>query len=391
MKKISTILSLLLSFVVAFGQSSFPVEVTNQFDPIPSWAYNTGQKNNAYTIQYVTRTQVEAAVNTSIGHLYALNGSFAPQPGKATIVRGYTIASTKPVTMQIRVGTPTGVVASANIPEMDLAILADSTPQYIPVNWIIRNIKSTFIYCLNFMRAEDTAAWITVTPDCYNIPDDFNWTAKKRMLWIGTSITNGTGPTSTGTMYHTLFKDTLRKLGVSLRHELCGISGSTSATHVPFFTQGAYDNLSDGRPPDIVVIELAVNDASAGTATATYVARLRYDAERFLSNPENKKIMVLILGATPLQNNTAYNNSVTLDAAASVMVTQLQAIYPNRIWFVPLSASFDRTNFAFYAQTDTPGFGIHIGDAGNQLVNTVGFGGFLSTSGGVTFLTNAKK
>lgn len=392
MKKISTILSLLLSFVVAFGQSSFPVEVTNPFEQIPKWAYYMGQKNNAYTVQHVNRTQIQTGNPTPIGYLYALNGGFSPQPGKATVVEGFYISSTRPVKMQIRVGTPTGVLALAQIPEMDLAFKVDSTTSpYIKCNWVIRNIKSVFIYCLDLLNPTDTATDIFITPICYNIPDDFNWDAKKRLLIISTSIGNGTGASTTGTMYQTLFKDTLRKLGVSLRYEIAAISGATTATHEPFFKQGAYDRLSDGRAPDLVMIELAVNDAYAGTSSALYTARLRYDAERFLSMPENKKIIVLICGATPVGSTTAYNNSVTLDAAASAMVTSLQATYPGRVFFIPCADAFPRTDRAYYIPSDAVGGEVHPNDAGNQLIMNNKLGPWIGTASGQTVLTALKK
>lgn len=390
MKKLFSFLLSLLVFATGFGQTSFPVQVTNQFDPIPIWAYNTGQKNNAFAVQFVTRTQVEAATNTGIGHLFALNGAFAPQPGKATIIRGFTVQSSKRVTMQIRVGTPTGVVAVANIPEMDIGVVVTDQPTYIQCNWIMRNIKSVFFNCLNFMDAADTAAWITITPDCYNIPDDFNFNARKRIEWVGTSITNGTGPTATGYMYHTLFKDSLRYLGADVRHELNGISGSTTITHYTFFTQGAYDHLSDGKAPDVLIIECAVNDASANVATADYVANLSLYSRRFLNNPE-KKITVIILGATPLENTTAYNNSVVLDAAASALVTTLKASYPNRVYFIPLSSSFNRSVAANYISSDTPGARIHPSNSGCQQIMNNGFAVWLATADGQTFLTNIKK
>lgn len=391
MKKLISYLILLLWLVKVAAQSSFPVQVTNQFNPVPDWAYATGQLNNIYLSQFVTRAQVEAAPNTSIGHIYALNFGFGPQPGKASVITGFTISSSRPVTLQIRYGVPTGPFVGINIPENVIVTVADSNPVYIPVNWIMRNGKSVFTNCLNFMADADTAAWIEITGNVYNITDDFYYASRKIGEWVGTSITNGSGPTSTGTMYHTLLRDTLRFLGASFRHELNGVSGSTTGQQLPLFQSGAYDRTSGGSPPDVLFIELGVNDASVATPSATYTARLRYFAERFLTNPENKKIMVVILGATPLENTTAYNNSVTLDAAAAALVTTLQGIYPNRVFFVPLSSSFDRLVAANYAATDTPGARIHPSDQGCRLIMTNGFAPWLATSQGQIFLTNLKR
>src|SRR6185295_6762155 len=168
MKRILSFLLSLLVFAASFGQSnSFPVQVTNQFDPIPQWAYNGGQKNNAYAIQHVTRAQIATGTPSSIGNLYSLNGGFGPQPGKATVIKGFRVFSTRPIKMQIRVGTPTGVMANFNIPEMDLAFKVDSiSSPYISVDWTIRNLQSVFIYCLGLLVDTDTATDIMLFPDC---------------------------------------------------------------------------------------------------------------------------------------------------------------------------------------------------------------------------------
>lgn len=391
MKRYLVAILWLLAVVGVKAQSSFPVQVTNQFDPIPVWAYGSGIRNNAYTMQFVTRSQVESALNSSIGHIYALNGVFAPPPGKAAVIRGYTLQSTRQVTMQVLMGAPTGVLAGANIPTASLAVIVDSSPVYISTNWIVRNPRSVFIYCLNFMRAADTAAWIAITPDVYYITDDFNYNAKKVISWVGTSITAGTGTEATGFMYHTLFKDSLRSLGVSARNELNGISGSTSATHYTLFTQGTYDRTSNDAPPDALIIECAVNDASAGVSASAYTGRLRLYAERFLKNPDNKKINVIILGATPLGNTTAYNNSVVLDAAAAVLVSQLNVLYPNRIFFMPLADAFPRTDRSYYISSDVVGQEIHPNNLGQQAIMNNKIAAWMATAAGQTFISNMKK
>lgn len=368
--------------------ASFPVQVTNQLSGTPNDAYVGGTGNNAYGLQLsVTRTAIEAAPSSSIGNLFSLNGGFGPQPGKAAVMVGFTICSTKPASFQIRVGVATGPLSGANIPEKDYAFVVNNAdPVYIPCNWVIRNGLSVIAYITKLLNPSDTETVVTFSPDVYVITDDFNYNARKTIEWVGTSITNGSGPTSTGTMYHTLLLSYLRKVGKSVRQELYGISGSTTATHYSLFTKGAYDVTMNKVPPDVLVIELGVNDASAGTVTATYTQRLQLYAERFLTNPEKANIMVLILGATPLENTTAYNNSVTLDAAASALVTTMQGTYPNRIFFVPLSSSFDRLVASNYASTDTPGSRIHPSDQGCQAIMTNGFETWLATAQGQTFL-----
>lgn len=390
MKRILSFLLSILIFASGMAQTSFPVQVTNQFDPISPWAYNSGQKTNSYAVQHLNRATLNTGTPSGIGPLYALNGGFSPQPGKATVIQGFYVYATRPIKMQIRVGTPTGVIANSQLPEMDLAFKVDSTVSpYIGCNWVIRNQQSVFIYCLGLLSDSDTATDIMVTPICYNITDDFNYDAKKVIEVVGTSITNGTGPDQTGYMYSMMFKDTLNLLGASVRNVLCGISGSTTTVQEPLFRQGRYDRVApDSKIPDAVIIELAVNDASVGTASAVYVARLKYAATRFLAN---KKTSVIILGATPLGNTTAYNNSLVLDAAAASLVTTLKATYPNRVFFIPMADAFPRTDRAYYISSDAVGAEIHPNNAGNQAIMNNKINPWMATADGQIFVTYIKK
>lgn len=375
----------------------FPVEVTNPDSGIMNNAYYAGQGTNAYGLQQsITQTQIDAASSggAGFGNLFALNGGFGPGPGKAVQIHGFMIYSTKQSTFFIRAGVATTPISGVNIPEYNLPAVvgvdADGNgqvSQFIPCNWVLRNGQSIIPYITKILNGTETTACYYPVID--TITDDFNVNAKNYIAWIGTSITNGSGPTGTGYMYHFLFSSELRKRGKSVKNELYGISGSTTASHYTKFTKGEYDIMPNKQPPAIVIIELAVNDASAGVSAVDYVARVQYYVERMLSNPDNaQKTLVVVLSATPLQNNTAYANSLVLDAAAETMINELNENedYVDRAFFVPdLGLTFDRTVFGNFASTDTPGSGIHPNNTGQAAIANNGMISWLDTERGQVF------
>lgn len=347
-------------------------ELSNTIGDIANNAYYAGQGTNAYGLQQsITQTQINAASSggANFGNLFALNGGFGPGPGKAVQIHGFMIYSTKQSTFFIRVGVATTPISGVNIPEYNLPAIVgvDSNgkgqvAQIIPCNWVLRNGQSIIPYITKILNGTETTA--CYYPIIDTITDDFNVNARYYMAWIGTSITNGSGPTGTAYMYHFLFASELRKRGKSIKNELYGISGSTTASHNSKCLKGEYDVMPNKEAPGIVIIELAVNDASAGVAVSTSVARMRAYAERMLNHPENAKLRLIILGGTPLENTTAWNNLLLLDTAYQALVDELAETYVNRVFFIKLSDAFTRTDATKYASSDTAGSRIHPSDAG---------------------------
>ena len=378
---------------------AFPVDVQNQQGSIPNDAYYGGAGTNSYGLQQqILQSAISAATSggSNFGNLYALNGGFGPQPGKAMVIRALNFTATNRSTFQVRVGVATGPLNGINIPEIDVAFAAggvDDAGNLIPhkeeVYWVIRNGQSIIAYITKILNGE-TETGVFWWPNIFTISDDFNYGASDWMAWFGTSITNGTGPTSTAYMYSTLFCSELRKRGKSVKNEWFGISGSTTASHYTKFTKGEYDIMPNKKPPAIVFIELAVNDASSGGSSANYTSRLRIYAERMLTNPENKKILVVILGGTPLENTTAWNNLLVLDAAAQALVETMKETYPGRIFYMELHSSFTRTDATTYISTDTAGQRIHPSDQGNADIFNNSMLPWLATDDGQTFVNAIK-
>lgn len=341
---------------------------------------------NAFSLQTITAADIAAAPPSSVGPLYGLLGGFGPQPGKAAVISGFYISCTEDARFYVRVGVGTGPLANANIAEYSMTFVLQKGVHYIKSEVTLRNGQSVIPYITGY-PAGATTALVAFAGDVKYITDDFNYAARNTICWVGTSITNGTGPTSTAYMYHTLFKEELRRRGKSVRNELYGMSGSNTATHYTKFMKGDYDMTMQGKAPNVLIIELAVNDASSPPSGTLYQDRLSAYATRFLANPENKRIPVLILGGTPLENTANWNNLITLDNAAEAMVAELQETYPGRVFWVKLRDSYTRTNAAKYATSDTAGSRIHPNDSGQADIGATLIA-WLDTEEGQTFFNS---
>jgi lysophospholipase L1-like esterase len=146
---------------------------------------------------------------------------------------------------------------------------------------------------------------------------DINYNAKP-LVFCGTSITYGTGPTSYNSSYSYLFRNWLRDVRQkTYRVVNRAIPGSTSTHHENL---RAFTNRYDlGEQPEVVVYEHGVNDAATSIPTATSVANLlAFIAHWRRISPD---IWVIAVAPTPLQVvgweagcvavNTAYINALT--------------------------------------------------------------------------------
>lgn len=191
----------------------------------------------------------------------------------------------------------------------------------------------------------------------WRITDDLDYDADLTMLVIGDSTNNGTGPTSTATMYAFLLKAwLLANYGLRLRVVLKAISGSTSSDHEKWRKAGWHDV----DHADIILYAVSINDAGSGVSDGTYTGNL--DAMWSWVRQRYIGAKMLVLGCTPLENNTSEARAVGLRAAAAAYVSSQSS---PRLKFTDLGSIFDRTVSANYASSDTPGSRVHFVDSGH--------------------------
>lgn len=205
---------------------------------------------------------------------------------------------------------------------------------------------------VNYVGAVSVSGW--------RMADDIDFGAPRVAMFVGDSIINGTGPTISATMYPYIFKSYLASVGPRARVVLKSISGATSSDHEQYRAGGWHDI----NQCDLIFYGVGVNDAIGGVSGATFTANLTafwsWASRRY---PIAK---VVILGASPLENNTQEAAAVTLRAAASAFVASVNA--PNRLAFIDLGSSFDRTVTSNYVGTDTPGSRLHPNNTGHAAI-----------------------
>jgi len=107
---------------------------------------------------------------------------------------------------------------------------------------------------------------------------------------------------------------------------------------------------------DIILYGLCVNDAIDGTAgfsnTAydNFVSFIKYKQRRYPNS------YLVLVGGTPLQNNTANSNLVTI---RSRMVQAVTEAADPKIIYISQESTFDRTISGNYSTSDAAGSGVH--------------------------------
>lgn len=201
----------------------------------------------------------------------------------------------------------------------------------------------------------------TIGAGGYRITDDFNFGAKKRVLFISDSTLNGTGPTKTSKMWAFLVKAHLVALGYDVRVVLKSVSGSTTADHEGFRAEGYHDIAA----PALVVYGLGINDAGGGVTDGAYTANV--DSMWSWVEKRWSGAKMIVTGVTPLENNTSETRAAGLRTAAQTYVSGKAS---PRLKHINLGGAFDRTNASFYAASDTPGSRVHPNDAGHAAIAT---------------------
>ena len=185
--------------------------------------------------------------------------------------------------------------------------------------------------------------------------NDFNFSAKRKIYWMGDSITDFTANLiGTSNFYQFQVRDWLTKNSNIGDYRLTqkAWGGRTSNDFDKLLIQGSLfvEN------PDIIFYQLGMNDASQSVGTTAYVANM----QRIIKYKQTfwKDAILVFLGTTPAQNNTLEASLVNYRNAMSNMVSATGDI---KIKYINLDNVFNRTLQTSYADSDTSGNGLHPG------------------------------
>jgi lysophospholipase L1-like esterase len=199
---------------------------------------------------------------------------------------------------------------------------------------------------------------ITVHGFCTVLAADMNINARKSMLWIGDSISKGSGGgdyVGPHGHYAYIAKDHLCNLGYDYRLILKAEGGKTTGSAEVWRNQQA---LTVARPKQvgIIVYNMGANDHADPATALTNLG---------IFVPWARKIYpqatIIVMGPSPAENNTTEAGIATVRANYSGYVTGLA---DPRVLYCNLGTAFDRTDPANYSALDTAGFRIHPSAAG---------------------------
>lgn len=214
----------------------------------------------------------------------------------------------------------------------------------------------------------------------YNITKNTNINASRQLLWVGDSISNGTGsadfeyvtsanPTQSSTANQEPFTQQVKKSLIYKGYDFWltnkAQSSMTTDSVVQAIKWGYYDNTQ----PEFVIIQIGANDGnnlgSGGLSNSTNKAIFLSNIT-FINNYFSKRFpfaKILWLGSTPSADNSTEAN---IAIGRGIMSTYINGLANNNIKYASLATSFDRTISTNYLTSDT----IHP-TAQNAIANTI--------------------
>jgi hypothetical protein len=215
---------------------------------------------------------------------------------------------------------------------------------------------------------------LTSSAKAWTLADSINFGAKKVALMFGTSLWNGTGPTTPDNCIPYLINQFYQEQGVDCRYILKAYSGSTSVGHENYRRAGKYnfqqaDAVFDDLMTNDSVLGVPVGDVNTpGSFLYNLDRRVRWTKQRWPNR------LHVVLGSPPLQNDTYEAARAALVSAAATYIAGLGS--GHRTLFYDQGGSFNRVDANNYVSSDgAAGTRIHPGDAGFAQVWSGGYNG----------------
>lgn len=202
----------------------------------------------------------------------------------------------------------------------------------------------------------------------YKITSDYNWHARRTLLWIGDSIPNGSGMTNASSLdpninYTFIARNWLRDAGYDYRLIQKTWGGATTADAENWRVTGALDTAFPRRV-GAVFYNMGANDWPDPAVAATNIAKFVPWALKKYPNA-----IIIVCGPTPAENNTTEAGIATV---RSNFESYVSGLANSRVTYLNLGNAFDRTaGTTYYSTADTPGSRIHPNAAGCDAIGAV--------------------
>ena len=379
MKQIFLIVALFIS-VISFGQF-----------PLRTWSQNTNQfPNSVFTDGFTrplnsTTTQTQSTTLSGIGATVTLG--FTRSITVGYYISQIRIKSTKnvrywiypPYSSTLSIGTSNylEVDVPANVETIiDLPFVYRASSVLVPamriINFYTDNTFSTVIDCGSSPQTVTTRVqYIAQTIQ----GNDFDFAAPGNLVWVGDSITDGSGINSQDSSFQWMIRNAFRGMmpastfttaptqNYRYRYIGYGFVGRTASDIAPLFKEGRFDNDKAAG----YVIEFGVNDVLQGKTTTQYTNALKSIVD-YLLGSTNKDVPIILITPTPIQNAANQASARTFYTAANAIFGN--GAYNSRVYVIDPGLSFTAATWNYYYQGDN--LGVHPNGTGSlNIANTI--------------------
>ena len=202
--------------------------------------------------------------------------------------------------------------------------------------------------------------------------NDFDFGAPGNVIWVGDSITDGSGILSQDSSYQWMIREayrgyipatgtltTLPTQKYRYRHISYGFVSRTANDIAPLFKEGRFDN----DKAVAYFICFGVNDVSQGRTSTQYVADLKVIIDYLLGSTKSN-VPIIIVTPTPVVNATNQATARTFYTAANTAYGN--PTYNSRVYVIDPGTAFTATDYNQYYQTDN--LGVHPNGTGAMAI-----------------------
>ena len=209
---------------------------------------------------------------------------------------------------------------------------------------------------MGYDNTDSTPLTLNVEYAGYSITKNTDITADKVLLWIGDSISYGTGSGSFEAGTQEPFAQQVKKSIIERGYRFRLINKSQSSMTTSSIVQAIKWGYYNVRQADFICIMIGANDAnnlgSGGLSSSTNQTIFQNNIDYIITyfNKRFPNAKILMLGSTPSSDNTTEARIAT---SRTIMQARVTAYANNNVKYVNLGSSFDRTNSANYLSADT--------------------------------------
>jgi lysophospholipase L1-like esterase len=311
---------------------------------------------------------ITATTFSNVGS-FGLNSNFMFYP------TSFTIISSRDIQISFRVDNvanrkfrgPNDQNVPNSYTRINTAIQLRANERYTIKDNIFQNFgfdPNIYVVCTDTIG---TAVTISVNFFGYNLTKNSNVFASRQLLWVGDSISYGTGstsfenvtttnPTQSSTANQEPFAQQIKKNLINKGYDFWLTNKAQSSMTTDSIVQAIKWGYYDMSNPNLIVIMIGANDAynlgvgglNVSANQTIFLNNITFINNYFLKRFPNSKI--LWLGSTPSATNA---DETRIEIGRGIINTYITGLSNTNIKYYSLATAFDRTNTANYLTSDT--------------------------------------